>query len=104
MAVALGERDPAKIAQTLGQDENVIRMILQGKASELVQLNEEYKQRQLRSYYQAAEDYGINIARNMQDFQNYKTYADNQFNSTMETLKRSLFDSERAARTSSAIF
>lgn len=104
MAVALGERDPSKIAQTLGQDENVIRMILQGKASELVQLNEEYKQRQLRSYYQAAEDYGINIARNMQDFQNYKTYADNQFNSTMETLKRSLFDSERAAKTSSAIF
>ena len=104
MAVALWERDPAKIAQTLGQDENVIRMILQGKANELVQLNEEYKQRQLRSYYQAAEDYGINIARNMQDFQNYKTYADNQFNSTMQTLKRSLFDSERAARTSSAIF
>lgn len=104
MAVALGERDPSKIAATLGQDENVIRMILQGKASELVQLNEEYKQRQLRSYYQAAEDYGINIARNMQDFQNYKTYTDNQFNSTMETLKRSLFDSERAARTSSAIF
>lgn len=104
MAVALGERDPAKIAATLGQDENVIRMILQGKGSELVQLNEEYKQRQLRNYYQAAEDYGINIARNMQDFQNYKTYTDNQFNSTMETLKRSLFDSERAARTSSAIF
>lgn len=104
MAVALWERDPAKIAATLGQDENVIRMILQWKGSELVQLNEEYKQRQLRSYYQAAEDYGINIARNMQDFQNYKTYTDNQFNSTMETLKRSLFDSERAARTSSAIF
>lgn len=95
--------DTKTIANTLGVDENVISLIQQGKANELVTLKEEYVQEQLKPYYRAEEDYDINMARTMEDYQLAKTNLDQKYNSAMQTLKRNLFDDKRAASVGSAV-
>lgn len=104
MARALWINDAATIAKQLNQEERVIQKIMNGEANELVQLNQEYVDKQLKDYIRAGEDYTTNIQRNIVQFQNAKQNLDHQFNSAMDTIERQLFDSERAARTSSAIF
>ena len=95
--------DTETIAKTLGVDANVISLIQQGKANELVTLKEDYVQDQLKSYYRAEEDYDTNIARTMEDYQLAKTNLDQKYNSAMQTLKRNLFDDKRAASVGSAV-
>lgn len=95
--------DTKTIAKTLGVDENVISLIQQGKANELVTLKEDYVQDQLKSYYRAEEDYDTNMARTMEDYQLAKTNLDQKYNSAMQTLKRNLFDDRRAASVGSAV-
>lgn len=95
--------DTETIAKTLGVDANVISLIQQGKANELVTLKEDYVQEQLKPYYRAEEDYDINMARTMEDYQLAKTNLDQKYNSAMQTLKRNLFDDKRAASVWSAV-
>ena len=95
--------DTETIAKTLGVDANVISLIQQGKANELVTLKEDYVQDQLKQYYRAWEDYDTNIARTMEDYQLAKTNLDQKYNSAMQTLKRNLFDDKRAASVGSAV-
>lgn len=95
--------DTKTIAQTLGVDENVISLIQQGKANELITLKEDYVKDQLKSYYRAEEDYDTNIARTMEDYQLAKTNLDAKYNSAMQKLKRNLFDDKRAASVGSAV-
>lgn len=95
--------DTKTIANTLGVDENVISLIQQGKANELVTLKEDYVQEQLKPYYRAEEDYDTNMARTMEDYQLAKTNLDQKYNSAMQTLKRNLFDDKRAASVWSAV-
>lgn len=104
MARALWINDAATIAKQLNQEERVIQKIMNGEANELVQLNQDYVDKQLKDYIRAGEDYTTNIQRNIVQFQNAKQNLDYQFNSAMDTIERQLFDSERAAKTSSAIF
>lgn len=98
-----GVFDAETIANTLGVDVNTVKLIQQGKANELVKLDQEYVQDQLKSYYRAEEDYDTNLARTMEDYQLAKTNLDNQYNSAMQTLKRNLFDQKRAASVGSAV-
>ena len=103
MAMALWESDPSKIAKQLNQEDRVISKIMSGKANELVELDKQYADKQLKSYIRAGEDYTTDIQRNIVQFQNQKQNLDYQFNSAMDTIERNLFDSERAAQTNSAI-
>jgi len=98
-----GVFDAETIAKTLGVDVNTVKLIQQGKANELVKLNEEYVQDQLKTFYRAEEDYDTNLARTMQDYQLAKTNLDQQYNSAMQTLKRNLFDEKRAASVGGAV-
>lgn len=102
MARALWINDPAIIAKQLKQEERVIQKIMNWEASDLVTLNQEYVDKQLKDYIRAGEDYTTNIQRNLVQFQNAKQNLDYQFNSAMDTIKRSLFDSERAAKWTAA--
>ena len=98
-----GVFDAETIANTLGVDVNTVKLIQQGKANELVKLDQEYVQDQLKSYYRAEEDYDINLQRTMEDYNLAKTNLDNQYNSAMQTLRRNLFDEKRAASVGSAV-
>lgn len=98
-----GVFDAETIAKTLGVDVNTVKLIQQGKANELVKLDQEYVQDQLKSYYRAEEDYDINLQRTMEDYNLAKTNLDNQYNSAMQTLRRNLFDEKRAASVGSAV-
>jgi len=95
--------DTATIANQLWVDQEVVRKIQQGKASELVSIGEEFAQEQLKDFFRAEEDYDINLQRTMEDYNLAKTNLDAQFNSAMQTLKRSMFDEKRAASVGSAI-
>lgn len=95
--------DTATIANNLWVDQEVIRKIQQGKASELVSIGEEFAQEQLKNFFRAEEDYDTNLQRTMEDYNLAKTNLDAQFNSAMQTLKRSMFDEKRAAKVWSAI-
>lgn len=95
--------DTATIANKLWVDQEIIRKIQQGKASELVSIGEEFAQDQLKSFFRAEEDYDTKLQRTMEDYNLAKTNLDAQFNSAMQTLKRSMFDEKRAAKVWSAI-
>ena len=98
-----GVFDTKTIANTLGVSEDVVSLIQQGKANELVTLNQEYVQDQLKSYYRTEEDYDIALKRNMENYDLAMTNLNNQYNSAMQTLKRNLFDDKRAASVGSAV-
>jgi hypothetical protein len=68
-----------------------------------VSIGEEFAQEQLKDFFRAEEDYDINLQRTMEDYNLAKTNLDAQFNSAMQTLKRSMFDEKRAASVGSAI-
>ena len=102
-AYTAGVYDTATIANQLWVDQEVVRKIQQGKASELVSIGEEFAQEQLKDFFRAEEDYDINLQRTMEDYNLAKTNLDAQFNSAMQTLKRSMFDEKRAASVGSAI-
>ena len=102
MALALWYKDAATIAEKLGQEEWVIQKILNNKWYELLELDEEFKRTQLRDYYWKEEDLGIEAARNMEDYRNWKSNADYQFNSTMKNLERQMFDAQWAAKWTAA--
>ena len=63
---------------------------MNGQANELVQLNKDYVDKQLKDYIRAGEDYTTNIQRNIVQFQNAKQNLDYQFNSAMDTIERNL--------------
>ena len=92
------------IAKKLWQEERVIQKIANNQEEELVQLNADYEQEQMRSYLRNREDMDTQIMRNITQFQNTMTNMNYQFDSAMKTLERSMFDAERAAKTSSAIY
>lgn len=95
--------DAETIAKTLWVDAATVSLIQQGKANELVTLNEEYVKDQLKSYYRAEEDYDTWLQRVMEDYDLAKTNLDRQYNSAMQTLKRNLFDDKREASVGSAV-
>lgn len=95
--------DTATISKQLGVDEEIIRKIQQGKASELVSIWEEYAQEKLKDYFRAEEDYDTQMQRTMEDYNLAKTNLDAQFNSAMQTIRRNLFDSEWNAKVWSAV-
>lgn len=98
-----GVFDTKTIANTLGVSEDVVSLIQQGKANELVTLDQEYVQDQLKSYYRTEEDYDIALKRNMENYNLAMTNLNNQYNSAMQTLKRNLFDDKRQASVGSAV-
>ena len=98
-----GVFDTQTIANTLGVSPETVSLIQQGKANELVTLDQEYVQDQLKSYFRAEEDYDTNLQRTMEDYNLAKTNLDRQYNSEMQTLKRSLFDEKRTASVGSAV-
>lgn len=92
------------IANKLWQEERVIQKIANGQEEELVQLNADYEQEQMRNYLRNREDMDTQIMRNITQFQNTMTNMNYQFDSAIQTLERDAFDAERAAKTSSAIY
>ena len=98
-----GVFDTQTIANTLGVPAETVSLIQQGKANELVTLNQEFVEDELKSFYRAEEDYDINLQRTMENFNLAKTNLDRQYNSAMQTLKRNLFDDKRAASVGSAV-
>ena len=90
------------IAKQLWQDEWVIQKIVNWQEEELIELNQWYADEQLRSYVRAREDYDIQRDRNVVQFQNIMKNLNYEFDTSMQTLKRQLFDSEWEARTTSA--
>lgn len=88
---------------TWGTPEEV-QAVLTNDAYRLIELTDEYKDREFRQYYRQGEDASLQMEYNRQQYQNNKKYSDYQFESTMNKLERSLFDSERSARTTSAIY
>ena len=99
-----GVFDTQTIANTLGVPAETISLIQQGKANELVTLNQEYVEDELKAFYRKEEDYDINLQRTMEDFNLAKTNLDRQYNSAMQTLKRNLFDDKRASNVKSAVY
>ena len=98
-----GVFDTETIANTLWVPVETVSLIQQGKANELVTLNQEFVEDELKSFYRAEEDYNTNLQRTMEDFNLAKTNLDRQYNSAMQTLKRNLFDDKRAASVGSAV-
>ena len=99
-----GVFDTQTIANTLGVPAETVSLIQQGKANELVTLNQEYVEDELKAFYRKEEDYDINLQRTMEDFNLAKTNLDRQYNSAMQTLKRNLFDDKRASNVKSAVY
>ena len=93
-----------QIAQNLWQEERVIQKIANNQAEELVQLNADYEEEQLRSYLRNREDLDIDIARNIAQYNNLQKNLDYQFDSAMETLRRNEFDAKRAAQETAGIY
>ena len=102
-AYTAGIYDTSTIANQLWVDQEVIRKIQQGKASELVSIWEEFAQEKLKDFFRAEEDYDTSLRRTMEDYSLAKTNLDAQFNSAMQTLRRNLFDEKRAASVWSAV-
>lgn len=98
-----GVFDTETIANTLWVPVETVSLIQQGKANELVTLNQEFVEDELKSFYRAEEDYNTNLQRTMEDFNLAKANLDRQYNSAMQTLKRNLFDDKRAASVGSAV-
>lgn len=96
--------DINEIAKNTWWTPEEVQAVLTNDAYRLVELTDEYKNREFRQYYRQGEDATLQMEYNRQQYQNNKKYSDYQFESTMHKLERSLFDSERAARTQSAIF
>lgn len=94
----------SQIAQNLWQEERVIQKIANNQTEELVQLNADYEEEQLRSYLRNREDLDIDIARNIAQYNNIQKNLDYQFDSAMETLRRNEFDAKRAAKETSGIY
>ena len=93
-----------QIAKQLWQDERVIQKIANNQTEELVQLNADYEEEQLRQYLRNREDLDIDIARNIAQYNNIQRNLDYQFDSAMQTLERDMFDAKRAAKETSGIF
>lgn len=98
-----GVYDTNTIASQLGVSPEAVSLVQQWKANELVKLNQEYVQEQLRGFYRKEQDYDIQMQRTMEDYQLAKTNMDHQYDSAMQTLKRNLFDNKRASSVGSAV-
>lgn len=98
-----GVYDTNTIANQLGVSPEAVSLVQQWKANELVKLNQEYVQEQLRGFYRKEQDYDIQMQRTMEDYQLAKTNMDHQYDSAMQTLKRNLFDNKRASSVGSAV-
>lgn len=98
-----GIYDTNTIANQLGVSPEAVSLVQQWKANELVKLNQEYVQEQLRGFYRKEQDYDIQMQRTMEDYQLAKTNMDHQYDSAMQTLKRNLFDNKRASSVGSAV-
>lgn len=98
-----GIYDTNTIANQLWVSPEAVSLVQQGKANELVKLNQEYVDEQLREFYRKEQDYDIQMQRTMEDYQLAKTNMDHQYDSAMQTLKRNLFDSKRASSVWSAV-
>ncbi len=93
-----------QMATELWQETRVIQKIANWETSELVELDKEYSDLQLRQYLRNEEDLGTAMARNIAQFDNDKKNLDYQFNSAMKNIERALFDAEWSSKTTSAIF
>lgn len=98
-----GVYDTNTIASQLWVSPEAVSLVQQWKANELVKLNQEYVQEQLRGFYRKEQDYDIQMQRTMEDYQLAKTNMDHQYDSAMQTLKRNLFDNKRASSVGSAV-
>lgn len=98
-----GIYDTKTIASQLWVSPEAVSLVQQWKANELVKLNQDYVEEQLRWFYRKEEDYDIQMQRTMEDYQLAKTNMDHQYDSAMQTLKRNLFDSKRASSVWSAV-
>lgn len=98
------KNDINEIARNTWATPEEVQAIMTWDAYRLIELTDEYKQREFRDYYRKGEDLSLEMEYNRNAFQNTKKYTDYQFESTMNKLERSLFDSERATRTQSAIY
>lgn len=96
--------DINEIAKNTWGTPEEVQAVLTNDAYRLIELTDEYKNREFRQYYRSAEDASLQMEYNWQQYQNNKKYSDYQFESTMNKLERSLFDSERAAKTQWAIY
>lgn len=96
--------DINEIAKNTWGTPEEVQAVLTNDAYRLIELTDEYKNREFRQYYRSAEDTSLQMEYNWQQYQNNKKYSDYQFESTMNKLERSLFDSERAAKTQWAIY
>ena len=80
-----------------------VSLVQQGKANELVRLNQEFVQDELKEYFRAEDDYTKRMQRTMEDYNLAMTNLNNQYESAMQTAKRNLFDDKRAASVGSAV-
>lgn len=91
-----------EIAKNTWATPEEVQAVLTGDAYRLVELTDEYKNREFREFYRKAEDLSLDMQYNRQTYQNTKNYTDYQFNSTMDKLQRSMFDAERTAKGTAA--
>lgn len=92
----------SQISKQLWQEERVIQKIANNQTEELIQLNADYEEEQMREYLRYREDLDADIARNITQYNNIQKNLDYQFNSAMQTLRRSLFDAEWTAKGTAA--
>lgn len=98
-----GVFDTQTIANQLWVSPEAVSLIQQWKANELVKLNEDYVKEQMKWYERQRSDLDIDMQRTMENYNLQKTNLDAQYNSAVQTLKRNLFDAQRASKTGSAI-
>ena len=98
-----GVFDTQTIANQLWVSPEAVSLIQQWKANELVKLNEDYVKEQMKWYERQRSDLDIDMQRTMENYNLQKTNLDAQYNSAVQTLKRNLFDAQRASKTWSAI-
>ena len=87
--------DINEIAKNTWATPEEVQAVLTGDAYRLIELTDEYKNREFRQYYRKWEDLTLEMQYNRDTFMNSKNNLDYQFNSTMDKLEKSLFDAQQ---------
>lgn len=102
-AYAAGIFDTNTIANQLWVSPEAVLKVQQGKANELVTLNQDFVEDQLKEFWWQKQDYDTAVARSIENYNLSMNYMNQQYESSMQTLRRNLFDNAWEASVGSAV-
>lgn len=95
--------DTNTIANQLWVSPEAVLKVQQGKANELVTLNQDFVEDQLKEFWWQKQDYDTAVARSIENYNLSMNYMNQQYESSMQTLRRNLFDNAWEASVGSAV-